>query len=166
MPFNQTFTFPHRLTLRTTADGIRMFATPVKEIEKLHRERHSAGSAELVPGSPKALAVSGELFEIGAEFALGDASTVGLDIGGNRVAYDVAGRTLNGAAMPPVDGKVAMQIIVDRPMIEICGNDGRVYITSGRGKRGDVSAVTAFADGGKAKLVRLDVYELESIWKK
>ncbi|MEA3368315.1 MAG: GH32 C-terminal domain-containing protein, partial [Planctomycetota bacterium] len=115
---------------------------------------------------PKTVPVSGELFEIRAEFDVGQAKAVGLDIGGNRVAYDVAGKKLNGADMKPLDGKVSMQVIVDRPMIEICGNDGRVYITSGRGKRGDVSAVKAFAEGGKAKLIRLDVYELESIWKK
>ena len=166
MPFNQTFTFPHRLTLRKTADGIRMFATPVKEIEKLYKKKHSAAGGDLAPDSPKTGAVSGELFEIRAEFAVGQANTVGLDIGGNRVVYDVAGKKLNGADMEPVDGKVSMQVIVDRPMIEICGNDGQVYITSGRGKRGDVSAVTAFAEGGKARLIRLDVYELESIWKK
>ncbi len=166
MPFNQTFSFPHRLTLRKTADGIRMFATPVKEIEKLYKKKHAAATGDLAPDSPKTVAVSGELFEIRAEFALGQAKTVGLDIGGNRVTYDVAGKKLNGAEMKPIDGKVSMQVIVDRPMIEICGNDGRVYITSGRGKRGDVSAVKAFADGGKARLLKLEVNELNSIWKK
>jgi len=112
------------------------------------------------------VAVSGELFEIRAEFAVGQSKAVGLDIGGNRVTYDVAAKKLNGAAMKPVDGKVSMQVIVDRPMIEICGNDGAVYITSGRGKRGDVSAVKAFANGGTAKLLALEVHELNSIWRK
>ena len=37
MPFNQTFTVPTRLTLRTTDDGIRMFATPIKELEQLRK---------------------------------------------------------------------------------------------------------------------------------
>ena len=166
MPFNQAFTFPHNLTLRKTQDGIRLFAEPIKEIAKLRKKTHSAGGAELTQDSPKSVAVSGELFEIRAEFAVGQANAVGLDIGGNRVVYDVAAKKLNGADMAPVDGKVSMQVIVDRPMIEICGNAGAVYITSGRGKRGDVSAVTAFADGGKAKLVSMEVHELESIWKK
>jgi fructan beta-fructosidase len=164
MPFNQAFTFPHRLTLRRTPDGIRMFAVPIEEIAKLRKKTHSAGSAELAPDAPKSVAVSGELFEIRAEFALGQAKSVGLDIGGNRVAYDVAAKKLNGAPMAPVAGKVSMHVIVDRPMIEICGNDGAVYITSSRGKRGDVSAVKAFADGGAANLVSMEIHELESIW--
>jgi fructan beta-fructosidase len=166
MPFNQAFTFPHRLTLRQTIDGIRMFATPIQEFAKLRKKKHSAGSADLTAESPRTVAVSGELFEIRAEFAVGQVKTIGLDIGGNRVAYDIPGNKLNGANMKPVDGKVSMQVIVDRPMIEICGNDGRVYITSGRGTRGNVSAVKAFAEGGKARLIKLDVYELESIWKR
>ncbi len=166
MPFTQAFTLPHRLTLHKTPEGIRMFATPIKEIGKLRKKTYSAGSAELAPDAPKSVAVSGELFEIRAEFALGQAHAVGLDIGGNRVTYDVAAGKLNGAAMAPVDGKVSMRVIVDRPMIEICGNDGAVYITSSRGKRGDVSAIKAFANGGPAKLVSLEVHELKSIWEK
>ena len=31
MPFNQTFSLPTNLTLHTTADGIRMFAYPIKK---------------------------------------------------------------------------------------------------------------------------------------
>ena len=37
MPFNQAFTVPNRLTLRTTENGIRMFATPIKELEQLRK---------------------------------------------------------------------------------------------------------------------------------
>jgi len=165
MPFNQAFTFPHHLTLRKTPAGIRMFAAPIKEIAKLRRKTHSAGPVDLAADSPRSLDVSGELFEIRAEFSLGRAKCVGLDIGGNRVTYDVDAGKLNGAPMRPVDGKVSMQVIVDRPMIEICGNGGAVYITSRRGKRGDVSAVKAYAKGGPARLIALEVHELKSIWK-
>ncbi len=166
MPFTQTFTFPHRLTLRKTPDGIRMFATPVREIARLRTKTHAAAGGELAPDSPRGVEVSGELFEIRAEFAVGQAKAVGLDFGGNRVTYDVAAGKLNGVGMTPVDGKVSMQVLVDRPMIEICGNDGAIYITSGRRRRGEVSSVKAFAHGGEAKLVFLEVHELKSIWKK
>ena len=45
MPFNQMMTFPCRLTLRTTADGVRMFAQPIKEIESLHKKCHKVEGA-------------------------------------------------------------------------------------------------------------------------
>jgi fructan beta-fructosidase len=166
MPFNQTFSFPHRLTLRTTADGIRMFAEPVKEIETLHKKKHTVGKTTLAPDRPANLEVSGQIFDIRASFDIGTATAIGLDIGGNRINYDVKAGKLNGADLDPVDGKVTIQVLVDRPMLEICGNRGRVYITSAREKKGDVGTVTAFADGGKAELVSLEVNELESIWKK
>ena len=166
MAFNQTFTMPHSLSLRKTPDGIRMYAAPVKEIAKLRKKTHSAKPMDLTGDSGASLDVSGELFEIRAEFDLGQARSVGLDIGGNRIIYDVYAGTLHGAPMTPVDGKVSMQVIVDRPMIEICGNAGEVYFTGSRGKKGDVSAVKAFAKGGPARLVQLEVHELKSIWKK
>ncbi len=164
MPFNQAFTLPHRLTLRSTADGIRMFAKPVKELVALRGRNHRAGSIVLSEASPLSVAVVGELFEIGATFELGQAQKLGLDIGGNRVTYDVKAQKLNGADLTPVDGKITVQVFVDRPMIEISGNDGRIYITSKRETRGEVSVIKAFVEGGRAELVKLDVYELKSIW--
>ncbi len=166
MPFNQAFSFPHRLTLRTTPEGIRMFAEPIKELATLRRKTHTAGAADLAAGSPETVGVAGELLEIRAEFAVGQARAVGLDIGGNRVVYDIPGGKLHGADLKPVDGKVSMHVILDRPMMEIAGNGGRVYITARRGKRGEVRAVKAFAEGGPARLLALEAHELESIWAK
>ncbi|MHC4506648.1 MAG: GH32 C-terminal domain-containing protein, partial [Planctomycetota bacterium] len=166
MPFNQAFSFPHRLTLRKTPAGVRMYAAPVKEIELIHKRKHSAADRFLNAGGSVSLPVSGELFDVRATFEIGNARSLGLDIGGNRVTYDTAKKNLNGAQMEPVAGKVTMQVLLDRPMMEVCGNEGAVFITSGRGKRGAVSAVKAFVDGGEASLVNLEVYELESIWGK
>ena len=52
MPFNQTFSFPHDLTLRATDDGIRMYAKPVKEIERIHAQKHAAKSYRRRPVPP------------------------------------------------------------------------------------------------------------------
>ncbi|MCZ6794397.1 MAG: glycoside hydrolase family 32 protein [Planctomycetota bacterium] len=166
MPFNQTFSFPHRLTLRTTDDGIRLFAEPVKEIEKLRRKSHAIADRNLAAGKPVDLAVSGELFDIRATFEVGSAAALGLDIGGNRITYDVKAKKLNGADLELVDGRVSIRVLVDRPMLEIIGNGGRVFITSNREEKGEVSAVTTFANDGEARLVSLEAHELESIWKK
>lgn len=165
MPFNQTFSFPHRLTLRKTTDGTRLFAEPVREIEKLRKKSHTAEGQELNPEKPAAVRVSGQLFDIRAKFQIGSAKSVGLDIGGNRVTYDVKAQNLDGAKLKPVDGKVTIRVLVDRPMLEVCGNDGRVVITAPRRKRGDVSTVKAIATDGKARLLSLEVHKLESIWK-
>jgi fructan beta-fructosidase len=155
MPFTQAFTFPHQLTLRKTPDGIRLFAQPVEEIAKLRSKSHTGAAGELTPVAPRKIAVTGELFEIRAEFILGQAKVVGLDIGGNRVTHNVA-----------MDGKVTIHVLLDRPMIEICLNNGASYTTEDRGKRGAVESVSAFAVGGSAILNSFEVHELKSIWKK
>jgi fructan beta-fructosidase len=120
----------------------------------------------LAEGKPAVLSVAGDIFDIRATFQVGSAESVGLDIGGNRITFDAQEKRLNGAKMNPMYGKLTVQVLVDRPMLEICGNNGRVVITMPRGKKGDVSTVKAFANGGEAVLLSLEAYELESIWKK
>jgi fructan beta-fructosidase len=165
MPFNQTFSFPHQLSLRTTGEGVRLFAEPVAEIETLYRETRAIENKALGE-SPVEVDVGGELFDLRAIFEVGDAKTVGLEVGGNRIVYDVAARKLQGADLSVVDGRIEVRALVDRPMLEIVGNRGRVVITSPREKRGSVDAIRAFSEGGPAKLVSLRVNELESIWKR
>lgn len=46
MPFNQQMTVPVELTLRTTSQGLRMFAEPVKELEKLRGAKDLADQAD------------------------------------------------------------------------------------------------------------------------
>lgn len=164
MPFNQTFTFPHELTLRTTADGIRLCAEPVREISLLHEKKHQIQDLRLAAKKPVDIAVGSQLLDIRASFEIEKAHEVGLDIGGNFVRYDVAATKLNEADLKPESGRVTIQVLVDRPMLEICGNSGRVVITSPRSKLGDITHVQAFANGGEAKLMNLEVYELKSIW--
>jgi fructan beta-fructosidase len=168
MPFNQTFTFPHRLTLRQTPAGVRLFAEPVKEIESLYAKRHSVSNKGLTEKSPVELNVGGGLFDICATFELRDAAKVGLAFGGEEVSYDVKAGRLGEAPLSPIDGRVSIRVLVDRPMLEICGNDGRVYITRRRTGPGPqaIPVVRAFAAGGNATLVRLEVIELKSIWEK
>lgn len=165
MPFNQTFTFPHELSLRTTSDGIRLFAEPVREISQLHLEKHwFQGQQTLKTKKPLPIQVRSQLLDIRATFEIDQAREIGLNIGGNLVRYDVAAAKLNDAELKPESGRVSVQVLVDRPMLEICGNAGQVVITSPRSILGDINSVLVFASGGEAKLLNLEVYELKSIW--
>ena len=163
MPFNQTFSFPHELSLRNTEDGLRMFAEPVRELENLYGSSEASASGDLVPGDPITLPGK-ELMDIEASFQLGQATKVGLEIGGERIVYDVAAKNLDGAPLPAPDSGITIRVLVDRPMLEIIGGDGRVVITRARKKPGQAGKVVAFAEGGDAELLELSVRELDSIW--
>jgi fructan beta-fructosidase len=167
MPFNQTFTFPHELTLRRTADGLRMFAKPITEIEMLYTKQYETENQTLTENSSVVLNPSGNLFDIHAAFELGKASKVGLKFGEEEVLYDIKSGMLNKAPLKPIDGKISIRVLVDRPMLEIIGNDGYVYITQKRNNPGPdvIGKIEVFAEGENATLVNLKVNGLKSIWK-
>jgi fructan beta-fructosidase len=109
MPFNQTVTFPTELTLRSTADGVRMFGEPVKEIEKIHGKKHEASNKTLADGQTAKLATSGDLFDIRATFEVGTAKRLGLIIDGREAfSYDAAAQKFNRSDLKPVDGKISV----------------------------------------------------------
>jgi hypothetical protein len=64
-----------------------------------------------------------------------------------------------------VGGKINLQVLIDRSLMDVAGNDGRVCInTLGPGKKVDVDKVSVTATGGDANLVVFEAHELKSIW--
>jgi len=169
MPFNQMMLFPCDLSLRTTADGIRLCARPVKEIDKLHGPCHTWRDETVSEGVNLLAGISAELLDIRADIAVGNAKTITFNIHGAAVTYDVAEQTLTcrdkAAPLAPVDGAIRLQLLVDRTSIEIFGNDGLVYMPMAAlpadGNPSPELAVT----GGQVKIARLEVCELQSIWR-
>ena len=168
MPFNQQMAFPCELTLRTTADGIRMFRKPVREIETIHQRRHSWNDEGLTPTTHLLDGIEGELFDIRAEIELGEAKAVGFGVRGENIHYDIDTQRLTclekSAPLQPIDGRLQFQILVDRTSIEVFGNDGRVSMCSCFLPDVANKRLKIFASGGEARIVSLDVYELRSAW--
>ena len=131
MPFNQMMTFPVELTLRTTGGGPRLFVNPVKEIEVLHDRSHVWENETLVDGGESLLAdTSGDLFRIRGEIEIGDAEEVGFVIRGLPVLYSATKREITCGkavgALRPVEGRVRLEVLVDRALVELFGNDGEI----------------------------------------
>jgi sucrose-6-phosphate hydrolase SacC (GH32 family) len=170
MPFNQMMDFPVELTLHSTEEGMRMFAYPVEEIEKIHGKKHSWEDEVLETGENLLSGIQGELFDINAEFAVGDAAECGFVIHGVPVTYNAAKQRLScrgeEAPLKPVDGKIRLRLLVDRVSIEIFANDGRVYMPMGVILADENKALEVFTKGDDVELTSLDVYELKSIWGK
>jgi fructan beta-fructosidase len=169
MPFNQCILFPVVLTLRTTDEGIRMFAEPVREIENIRRSKHKFGKMAVKAGEKQLPRLSGELFHIKGRFLVGDAKEFGFVIRGTRVAYDVGTVQIScrgkKAVLKPVDGKIEMELLVDRNSIEIFANGGRIYMPIGGILPEDDKSIKLFSEDGTTRLEKLDVWELNSIWR-
>jgi len=169
MPFNQMMLFPVELSLHTTDEGIRMFAEPVEEIEKLHDKKHSCKDMTLKEGENLLDGISGDLFDILAEFEIGDAAECGFVIRGIPVVYDVSEQQLTchncQAPLKSQNGKIRLQLLVDRTSIEIFGNNGEIYMPIGVIPPDDNKSLEVFSKGGNVKVNCLEVYELRSVWE-
>lgn len=168
MPFNQQLLFPVELMLRTTDEGLRMFAYPVKEIESIHAKEYTWTDVQLKPGQNILANVKGELFDIDAEFEIGRADEFGFMIRGVPVVYDVKKNELScgrpKTKLKPIDGKIRLRILVDRVSIEIFANDGKIYMPIRAIPEGNQKGVEIFTEGGSTKISSLTVHELKSIW--
>jgi fructan beta-fructosidase len=169
MPFNQCMLFPCELTLRTTDQGIRMFAQPAREVERLHGRKQAWTDTTLRPGDNPLAGVRGDLFHIRARLSAGDAREVGFVIRGIPLVYRPGARELTcqdkTAPLAPVSGEIQLEMLVDRTSIEIFGNQGRIYMPMGVIPPDDNKSLEIYARGGLARILSLEVYPMRSIWE-
>jgi len=169
MPFNQMMTFPCRLTLRKTDEGVRMFVNPVREIASLYEKRFALESTAVGPGEKPLAGISGDLFDIKAEFQPGDAAEFGLVVRGIPIRYLVPKQTLEclgkKAPLQPIDGTVRLRVLVDRTSLEIFAGDGRIYMPLGVIPADKDRTLAIFSQGGKARARRIEVHTLRSAWQ-
>ena len=188
LPFNQGFSLPLELTLRTTAEGVRLFANPVKEFETLRTKKHQARSTldsqsqqsvKLDCASPD----GDSLFDITLRFKPGTKGDVVLSVGNDKLTYHCSESRFEGnlaaernndgirhplpiRAIPDKDGFVTVRIVRDRAMVEAFFNDGQLYRANGL--PGPASSQTFELTGVDLDApvpFELDVWNLKSIWK-
>ncbi|TWU31989.1 glycoside hydrolase family 32 protein [Novipirellula artificiosorum] len=167
MPFNQTFSVPTNLTLRTTEDGVRMFANPIKELEGLRKlNPNSVENKKLTRDTPVVkFDVTDQLFDIVVTLKNGNASKAKLKFGENVATYDFDAQKLDEMPLKTQDGRVTFRILVDRPMFEMIGADGACFKTSSRRDMGQpIGEVSLSAEGGSLTVESLVVYEMTSVW--
>jgi len=169
MPFNQAFSLPTNLTLHTTKDGVRMFATPIKELEQLRKPNpKTAPNTELTAEAPLVkFDVKDQLFDIVVTLKKGTARKAVLRFGENAATYDFAAEKLDEMPLAMEDGKVTFRVLVDRPMYELVGGGGACYKTSGRRDMGKpIGTISLTAEGGSLTVESLEAYEMKSAWKR
>jgi sucrose-6-phosphate hydrolase SacC (GH32 family) len=167
--WDQQMNFPTEVKLRTTPAGIRMFRLPVKELELLHNKESKWSDVSLTVGKNLFDGISGELFDIRMEIDPVNASTIDIDIRGEKVRYDHKKNTLTclGRTVPltPENGRIKLQILVDRTSLEVFGNDGLVVLTSCFLPADENKNISLTTGSGAAKVISAHVYTLHSIWQ-
>jgi fructan beta-fructosidase len=169
MPFNQMMLFPVTLSLRTTEEGLRMLARPIREIERLYKRKWQWKNKIIKPGDNLLSELSGELFHILVELQVNDdVQETGFVIREIPVVYNVQRQELSchkkTAPLIPVYDKIRLELLVDRTSIEIFGNEGRIYMPMGVILADNSKSLEIFSKGGKTEVKSLEVYELRSVW--
>jgi fructan beta-fructosidase len=168
MPFNQMMLFPVELTLRPMGQGVRMFAKPVREIERLWGQSRTWRQIEVSPGGDPVGSVEGDLLHVKATLRPVGATKCGFVVRGIEVAYDVAAGKLTcldkSARLPPVDGVIRLELLVDRTSIEIFANEGEVYMPMAVIPPADNQSTRILVESGPVKLETLEIHPLKSAW--
>ncbi len=168
MPFNGQMSIPTSLSLKTLAQGLRVTRLPVKEIEDIRIHTDSWKDKILAPGQNLLSGLSGDLYDIDAEFELAGATEFGFKLRDSVVAYHVAEKKLwsldKNAALAPVGNRIKIRVLLDRSSLEVFGNDGEVTMTSNFLPVAGRNGLEVFAIGGNVRVVSLAAHKLRGTW--
>ena len=147
-----------------------MFAEPIREIEKIHKRKRQWKNKILKPGDNLLSKLSGELFRIQAELKVDEgAEEIGFVIRDVPVVYNIKKQQLycqkKTAPLKPVNGKINLEILIDRTSIEIFGNNGRMYMPMGVILADNPKSLKIFSRGGNTMVESLIVQKLGSVWQ-
>ena len=168
MPFNQQMCFPVELTLRSSSRGIRLHRKPVKEIELLHDKNFRWENLTVKTGSNFVPNVPGSVFHIHVVIEPGAAEAVGMYLHGTHLRYEPSKGLLTylGKEIPVQmsDGKLELELIVDRTSLEIFAEDGEESASFCFLPEAADAPIEFYSAGSEAKIVSMDIYTLKSIW--
>ncbi|GHT35937.1 hypothetical protein FACS189427_06450 [Planctomycetales bacterium] len=173
MPFNQQFSIPRELTLRTVKDGttsgeIKLFTEPVKEVETLRGERLNFADSSIISSAKTIYTFDFPLFDAEVNFAVSTSTEFTLTTAGRKIEYNAAEEkiSLDGITAPLKlrDGELKLRILVDRTSIELFAQDGEVQIAECF-VPADNPKEKGIVFSGSAEVERATIWKLKSVWK-
>jgi sucrose-6-phosphate hydrolase SacC (GH32 family) len=182
-PFNGLMSFPTELTLRKTANGVRMFNEPVKEIEKLHLKEYKWEGLALDEANEKLSAIDAELLHVKCEIENINAIAYSIIFGDDVLYYTLKpnyfyyneeaeeAESFRIKYLPELGSNtMSYEFIVDRTSLEVFVDRGRFTMILPRILNPENRGMHFGAgDGGQTindiKINNLEVYEMQSIWE-
>ena len=156
MPFTQLILFPTEFKLVTTADGLRMVATPIHEIDRLHGKQHAWTSLAVADADQKLHAIPPGPLDVKIDINLPQDGALTLQYQGTDLI------TLHSGDLK--DGQGSMELLIDKAVAEVFINGGRRYIVRELPASNDPTGLRLHSEGTSGTLNRLEVYELRSMW--
>ncbi len=167
-PFNQMMGLPVELTLHSGNSGESLGVAPVRELQALRQVSHVIKPQWLSPGDNPLADVHGDLLEFQARIAVATAKNISFVLRGVPVLCDVIHRQVvcmgNHAPLVIENGILSLHIYLDRATVDIFGGDGSLYMPMACAMEPNDLNVALTCQGGNARIVSLNVFELKSAW--
>jgi fructan beta-fructosidase len=191
-PWRGVQSIPRALSLKRFPEGIRLVQSPVKELETLRQNQVSLDRQSIAAANRALLArrIRGDALEIIAEIDGGnsaeagirvrkgkhEATTVGVDWVKQEVLVDrtrsgntscdgkFAGRHA-GPLLSAGGKRVKLHIFVDRSSVEVFVNDGATVISDAIFPSRESQDIELYSTNGEARIVRLEIWNLQSAWR-
>ncbi len=183
MPFNGLMSFPTELTLRNTANGVRMFNEPVKEIERLYVNDYKWESLTVDEANKELSKINSDLLHVKCEVENINAIAYSIFFNDDQLYYTLKpnifyynlehedAESFKIKYLPEMgSNKMFYEFIVDRTSLEVFVDHGRFTMIMPR-KLNSVKKGMRFGagDGGQRindiKINNLEVYEIKPIWE-
>jgi fructan beta-fructosidase len=157
MPFNQMMLFPTLLKLVTTRDGLRMYASPVDELEKLHGKSQVFSSVSATQANEAVNKAGAGPLDVRLSVTFSREDALAIKYQGSAVA------TIHGADLE--NGRGFLEILIDKAVMEIFVDKGARYIVreipttpANRGLEFGLAESSSVID-------HLEIHQMKSIWK-
>jgi len=168
MPFKNMMLLPTELTLKSTKEGIRLFNTPVKEIDNLH-ENEIAWQNLNAEKASEALQQFNNPVSVRIKFKikLSHSTDAGLLLSGQTIfKYDMNQNQINGLFYSPEDRtsmEINADIIIDKTSVEVFVDNGSFsYAIERKSIHENKEGFKFF--GNNIEVKNLTVYPMKSIW--
>ncbi len=155
MPFTQMMLFPTEFSLRTTAEGIKLVANPIREIETLHTTSNKWTSLKAGEANDKLAKFISGAYHIKAKFTIGQNDSLRLKYNGNEI-LSIAGNECK-------PGENTIEIILDKTSSEIFINGGEHYVVE-RLTKFNKQGLTFTCPQNSINISQLELYEMKSVW--
>jgi sucrose-6-phosphate hydrolase SacC (GH32 family) len=184
MPFNSLMTFPTRLTLRTTANGIRMFNEPVREIEKLYQKSYRWENLTWKEANQNLKDINTELLHIKCEIENVNSIGYSFNFDDDIMYYTLKPNLFHFNRYIPDSeysqikyvqdigsNSIFYEFVVDRTTVEVFVDHGKLTMIHPRKLNPEKKGIWFGTEegepriSGKFKIKSLEVHELKSIWE-
>ena len=176
-------TVPRELSLRQTAEGLRLVQHPVAAVETL-RSGEKIITGQEIEGVNEVLASADSQVarssEIAVKIELGKAQTAAIHLGGLVIGYDRAKSLLyvdrshagdvsfspkfparTEAPLRVANGTLELRILMDRDSVEVFAENGSIAMTNLYFPTGEKQHLRIFSEGGNLQFVSVHLWSLD-----